>query len=364
MGIRQPHAGCGGVLGRADGTTGGSGVFGYSSGPAFGMLAVSEGNDGISARTNANNKAAVAGYTERTTSIAGSFVHAGNGTTVQADSGAGWGVFGRSQNSIGVFGQTIFGGTGVLGRNESALGQAIHGYSPGAANGVRGDSATGDGVVGVTNGAGKSGVVGVNNNSSAIGGITGLSSSGTAVFGKTDSATATAAFFWNAGGGDAIRTDGTIRVGGRTVTRVLEITGGADVAEPFDIHQGDTIPAGSVVVIDEEGTGSLEISRKPYDTRVAGIVSGANGINPGLCLSQEGVNDGGRHVALSGRVYCLCDAAQSEIKPGDLLTTSDTPGHAMKVTDNPRGAGAILGKAMSRLARGEKGHVLVLVSLQ
>jgi len=51
------------------------------------------------------------------------------------------------------------------------------------------------------------------------------------------------------------------------------------------------------------------------------------------------------------------------IKPGDLLTTSDTPGHAMKVTEHPRAQGAILGKAMSSLESGT-GLVLVLVTLQ
>ena len=48
---------------------------------------------------------------------------------------------------------------------------------------------------------------------------------------------------------------------------------------------------------------------------------------------------------------------------GDLLTTSDTPGHAMKVTEHSQAQGAILGKAMSGLKAG-KGMVLVLVTLQ
>jgi hypothetical protein len=46
-----------------------------------------------------------------------------------------------------------------------------------------------------------------------------------------------------------------------------------------------------------------------------------------------------------------------------LLTTSDTPGHGMKATDSSHASGAIIGKAMTSLARG-KGLVLVLVSLQ
>ena len=36
-------------------------------------------------------------------------------------------------------------------------------------------------------------------------------------------------------------------------------------------------------------------------------------------------------VALSGRVWVYCDAGKHAIEPGDLLTTSATPGHAMKV---------------------------------
>jgi hypothetical protein len=96
---------------------------------------------------------------------------------------------------------------------------------------------------------------------------------------------------------------------------------------------------------------------------VAGIISGANGVNPGIALHQEGAMEGGQNVALSGRVYVQADAAFGAIKPGDLLTSSNTPGHAMKVSDHTKSQGAILGKAMSELKAG-KGMVLVLVTLQ
>ena len=96
---------------------------------------------------------------------------------------------------------------------------------------------------------------------------------------------------------------------------------------------------------------------------MAGVLSGANGIHPGIQMLQEGLLEGGKNVALTGRVYVLADAAGGPIKPGDLLTTSDTPGHAMKVTDHARAQGAILGKAMSGLKQGQ-GMVLVLVTLQ
>jgi len=107
----------------------------------------------------------------------------------------------------------------------------------------------------------------------------------------------------------------------------------------------------------------VKLSTGAYDTRVAGIVSGANGVNTGVALQQEGKFEYGQNVALSGRVYVHADAAFGAIKPGDLLTTSNTPGHAMKVADHTRSQGAILGKAMSALKEGT-GLVLVLVTLQ
>lgn len=153
-----------------------------------------------------------------------------------------------------------------------------------------------------------------------------------------------------------------LRGNGTATVKVLEITGGADVAEPFPLSHPD-VPKGTVVVIDEDHPGQLKPSDRPYDTRVAGILSGANGVQPGLSLHQNGKLADGQNVALSGRVYVLADATKHPIKPGDLLTTSATPGHAMKVTDHAKAQGAILGKAMTNLRTG-KGLVLVLVSLQ
>jgi hypothetical protein len=154
----------------------------------------------------------------------------------------------------------------------------------------------------------------------------------------------------------------TLDVNGTTRTHSIIITGEADLAEPFKMRAGE-IQQGSVVVIDDEHPGELKLSTKAYDTHVAGIVSGANGINPGISLRQEGTLEGGQNVALSGRVYVQADAGLGAINPGDLLTTSDTPGHAMKVADPAKAQGAILGKAMSSLKEGE-GLVLVVVTLQ
>ncbi len=144
----------------------------------------------------------------------------------------------------------------------------------------------------------------------------------------------------------------------------ITIEGGADLAEPFPITDGaGEIASGAVMVIDELHPGHLKPSSRAYDTRVAGVISGANGINPGIQMQQQGLLEGGKNVALTGRVYVQADCSNGAILPGDLLTTSGRAGHAMKVTDHARAQGAILGKAMTGLADGN-GMVLVLVTLQ
>ncbi|NQV03802.1 MAG: hypothetical protein HQ542_14220, partial [Bacteroidia bacterium] len=169
---------------------------------------------------------------------------------------------------------------------------------------------------------------------------------------------------YNSSGVATIEIDGDYNDDGRVTTQELEITGGSDLAELFDIQDDINVTPGMVLSIDPDHPGALKISEKAYDPRVAGIVSGANNISTGLIMSDRGsVADGEHLVALTGRVYCLVDASNGSIKPGDLLTTSSTPGHAMKVVNKKKAQGAIIGKAMTVLESG-KGLVLVLVSLQ
>jgi hypothetical protein len=154
---------------------------------------------------------------------------------------------------------------------------------------------------------------------------------------------------------------------GRITTEVLQITGGADLSEQFDIQAGpvSTQPqAGYVVSIDLDNPGGLVVSGQAYDQTVAGVVSGAGGVQPGMLMGQTGSAADGRFpVALTGRVYVWVDASYGAVQPGDLLTTSNTPGHAMVASNHDQAQGAILGKAMTALPEG-RGLVLVLVSLQ
>ncbi|MEQ8767791.1 MAG: VCBS repeat-containing protein [Planctomycetota bacterium] len=149
---------------------------------------------------------------------------------------------------------------------------------------------------------------------------------------------------------------------GRVVTTALQITGGGDLVEGFETGEQECEP-GSVLVIDPDRPGELMLSDSAYDAKVAGVVSGANGVNHGIRMGQDDVLDGDTLVAMTGRVYVKCTTENGAIRPGDRLTTSSLAGHAMKATDAARTDGAVIGKAMSSLDE-ETGLVLVLVNLQ
>lgn len=97
-------------------------------------------------------------------------------------------------------------------------------------------------------------------------------------------------------------------------------------------------------------------------TPVGGIIAGAGDLRPGIVLGRNS-GENQLPIALVGRVWCKADAGNGAIEIGDLLTTSDIPGHAMKATDRERCHGAILGKALTSLDD-DTGMIRVLVTLQ
>ncbi|MBI3949145.1 MAG: hypothetical protein HY314_01615 [Acidobacteria bacterium] len=170
----------------------------------------------------------------------------------------------------------------------------------------------------------------------------------------------------NQGGSIAVRgPDGntTVQISGGPSGGSIQLNGRSlDLAETFEVREKDVLEPGHVVVIDPEKPGRLRISARAYDSGVAGMIAGADGLQSGVVLGPQS-DDAHKPVALSGRVYTWADAAYGKIKPGDLLTTSPTPGHAMRVSDLARAQGSIIGKAMEDLDQG-KGRILVLVNLQ
>jgi hypothetical protein len=135
----------------------------------------------------------------------------------------------------------------------------------------------------------------------------------------------------------------------------------ADCAEDFDVSETAKIEPGAVVVIEHEG--KLHQSSEAYDKRVAGVISGAGDCKAGIVLDRKYSKVNRKPVALMGKVYCKVDAQYSPIEVGDLLTTSSTPGHAMKASDQFKAFGAVIGKALRPLRTG-KGLIPILIGLQ
>ena len=176
------------------------------------------------------------------------------------------------------------------------------------------------------------------------------------VYGYAGSGSAYAGYF-----NGKVRVKGNLDIWNAT-QKILELGEGLDYAEGFDVSTDERrVGPGTVLVIDPENPGELAISTRAYDRKVAGIVAGAKGLGSGVRL---GGGEFDQDVALAGRVYCNVVATDQPIEPGDLLTTSDLEGFAMKIGDYTRAQGAILGKAMEPLAKGERGQILVLVTLQ
>jgi hypothetical protein len=142
---------------------------------------------------------------------------------------------------------------------------------------------------------------------------------------------------------------------------IMELGEGLDFAEGFAVTENIQVASGCVMIINPQDPGRLTKSGQAYDKRVAGVLAGANGLGSGVRLGGVRFEYA---MAVAGRVYCDVEALEHAVEPGDLLTTSSVSGYAMKAADTHRAAGAILGKAMERVCKGEKKQILVLVSLQ
>jgi hypothetical protein len=257
-----------------------------------------------------------------------------NDGTVTTVEGAGPGVYGESNWSDGVQGISHHGGYGAKGSTNTP-------YQPGpaAVSGVWGDnSGTGIGVKGTSQGGdGVTGFSSANNHA----GVAAINDSGG--FGVWARGTPAGHFQGN-----------------------VEVTGdlcliNQDCAEDFEILDADGIEPGTVMVIDKGG--ALHISECAYDKRVAGVISGAGGLRPGIILGRQKSLQNTMPIALLGKVNCKVDAGRAPIEVGDLLTTSATRGHAMKAVDPSKALGAVIGKALKPLAIGQ-GLIPILIALQ
>ncbi len=129
----------------------------------------------------------------------------------------------------------------------------------------------------------------------------------------------------------------------------------------------EAVEVGDVLVADRSYEGWMRRSEMAADAAVVGIVTEADGLVLGAGLDrfaeidQQQFEDSFAPVAMSGIVRCKVDASYAAISVGDLLSTSPTPGHAMRA--EAATPGTILGKALESMDYGT-GTIRVLVMLR
>ena len=303
---------------------GGHGVFGFSTNPngsgVFGANNATSpvnapGGSGVFGIASAPGAAGVFGANNRTDTGVGV---QGNGPKA--------GVSGFSAIGVGVFGQAIK-DAGVIGFHGDPRLQEIQLPDLNKV-GVFGASENGAGVMGYASRPGDN-VFGV----AAFGGLL-ASAVGNPLAGKFEG---------------NVQVDGDI------------FLPGADCAENFEVADACALEPGTVMVINNNGI--LEPSAQAYDKRVAGVISGAGNHKTGIVLDKRPSEEHRKPIALIGKVNCKADARYSPIEVGDLLTTSPTPGHAMKASEPGKAFGSVIGKALRELREGQ-GLLPILIALQ
>lgn len=344
-------------------TGNGNGIDGRGN-QGIGVSARSENNDGIVGWTGSSNNSGVFGHST-----------AGKGVTGRSDLDdgvVGWsgasdksGVFGHSTNGAGVTGSSE-NNSGVVARSDNSHGFSIP-YAK--ANGI--DVVKAD----------KNGVKVYQSNESAIyvqtAGHDGV---------RVTHANWSGVYVQNAGY-DAIR----VQNAGQDGLRIFDGVGrdyfragsdanpefrfnkggdayadsgwfsGADFAELIEVeNNASNYEPGDVLVISSDKNRAVTLSSEPYSTAIIGVYSTKPGF-VGTTHPMQGKYNNEIPVAITGIVPCKVTTENGQIKRGDLLTTSSTPGYAMKATD-PK-IGTVLGKALESLETG-RAKIEALIILQ
>jgi hypothetical protein len=314
--------------------------------------------------------------------VGSSSIDFGEGVHGTAEANGGAGVFGEATitSTVGV------GGTGVKGQSLSPLGTGVSGdalATTGSTKGVSGYSwsTAGKGVYGNASAqsGNTTGVYGESRSTSGrgvIGDATSVSGTTYGVVGYSASPDGYAGYFRNtsSGRGLYVQTDtgtGNIIEAWSSFSDMefwVARDGNVYADEKFNSDQGDyaeLLPAsaglqpGDVLVIGADG--SLTRSSAPAQTTVAGVYSTRPGFLAGAgqddALSPDRVP-----LAVMGVVPVKVTAENGPIQPGDLLTTSSTPGHAMLAGTNPL-PGTVIGKALGSWEAGS-GLIQMLVMLR
>jgi len=358
-----------------------------SSGPSIGFRIAQDGHDAgataiygyASDATHLNH--GMVGYTESTS----------NGSSGVKGTGYYTGVEGLARDYPGY-------GAGVRGTNQAASGVGVYGISTrstGELFGVKGmvvsTTAGSAGVLGVASASSGQnyGVLGTNDStSSGAHGVKGdtYGSSGWAsgVYGEAHNPSAIGVTGWNTDAGPGLYawsengaaliakgagTGNLVEVYDHTVGVRFKITnqgevyadgsfhaGGADFAEMVPARRPDLEP-GDVVALAIDG--KVVRCFQERQASVVGVVSTKPGYQSDLYADLDSSEK--IPLAVIGIVPVKATAANGPIRPGDMLTPSAVPGHAMRSRQVV--PGTVIGKAMEPLEKGE-GRIRMLIMLR
>jgi hypothetical protein len=242
-----------------------------------------------------------------------------------------------------------------------STGVGVYSYNP-TTTSVLGVSTSGTGVYGLSYNAtgvsGNGGTYGVTGNGGTYGvygnggtqGVTGSSDIGSGLVARTNTGNLVEGY--------------TVDLRKFHITNSGTYVTGSDFAEALPARDDRThYEPGDVLVLSTNVVGTVEKTSRAYDARVAGVYS----TRPGMLGAEKGgvtrVDAEDLPVAIIGIVPTKVSAEAGPIQVGDLLTTSSTPGYAMRCEDRLKCFGATLGKAMETLAEG-MGVIKVLVTLR
>lgn len=399
-----------GVLGRGPGGVPGIlglyyGVYGTGDTGVFGL----GGIRGVQGETSVPFGVGVWGENTHGGVTWGVYGRSAEGFGVEGEGSVGVHGVSTADGGQGVIGEAMTGGgTGVLGKASLNLGVGVFGSG---AYGVRGEGPVG--VKGLSTDSNGTGVSGEANNGTNAFGVAGHSSQGHGVHASSGSGNAVyaygqgsgaenaalkvindlpvtgmAAYLWNqstyatahlqnkgsgevlvlqTGAGanrDFIRAvdqswDPRFRVNaaGEVYADGAFHPGGADFAEMLPAVAG--LEPGDVLVIGPDGC--LTKCTETRQTSLAGVYSTKPGVLGGS--NDERMDVGNVPLAVMGVVPVKVCGEGGVIVPGDLLTTSSKPGHAMKAAPDSLKMGACLGKALEPFPGTGTGIIKVLVNV-
>ncbi|VAW44997.1 hypothetical protein MNBD_GAMMA02-1196 [hydrothermal vent metagenome] len=269
------------------------------------------------------------------------------------------GINTASSGGRGLFGQmthTSAGGQGVRGESNSTSSSAIGTFGI-----LTNASASGAGIKGQNNGTTGYGVWGQGGGNA------------TGVLGQTNSSNDSGVWAYNSGSGTALRTEGNgnlieswdlapvnlrFRVdnNGNVSADGSYTSPAADFAEMLPARSG--LEAADVLVFGPDG--KLALSTKAYQRTLAGVYSTKPAFIGGV---QSNATDIGKiPLAVVGIIPVKVTDENGEVKPGDMLTSSNTAGFAMRAgLDAPNGT--VIGKALGSMNE-DQGIIKMFAILQ